>query len=97
VAGQQISRRRILATTSATALLAGLPGHAAAAGQPGTAPTGGNDTVVVGPADPRYPVGFQKSVTGSDQQFYAACSYSLIRPPRSRCRLIRGELRFATG
>jgi hypothetical protein len=35
------------------------------------------------------PVGFQWSVTGADQRTYAARSYSLISPPRSRCRLIR--------
>ena len=34
------------------------------------------------------PVGFQNSVTRADQQFYAARSYSLIRPPSTCRRLI---------
>jgi FAD/FMN-containing dehydrogenase len=54
VSGQQISRRRILASAPATVLWAGLPGRAAAAEQPGTT-AGPGDTVVVRPADPRYP------------------------------------------
>jgi hypothetical protein len=35
------------------------------------------------------PVGFQNSATVFDQAFYAARSYSLMRPPRTGWRLIR--------
>ena len=34
-------------------------------------------------------VGFQNSATGPDLGFYAARSYSLMRPPRTGRRLIR--------
>jgi len=43
------------------------------------------------------PVGFQNSATGPDLGFYAACSYSLMRPPRTGRRLIRFRERSATG
>jgi hypothetical protein len=46
---------------------------------------------------PLYPVGFQNSATGLDLGFYAARSYSLIRPPRTGRRLIRSWERSATG
>jgi hypothetical protein len=42
-------------------------------------------------------VGFQKSVTYTEQQLYATRSYSLIKPPRMVRRLIRFWLRSATG
>jgi hypothetical protein len=35
------------------------------------------------------PVGCQNSATASDQGFYTARSYSLMRPPRTGRRLIR--------
>ena len=35
------------------------------------------------------PVGFHNSATGVDLGFYAARSYSLMRPPRTGRRLIR--------
>jgi hypothetical protein len=38
---------------------------------------------------PPAPVGFQNSATGIDLGFYAARSYSLMRPPRMARRLIR--------
>jgi hypothetical protein len=34
-------------------------------------------------------VGFQKSATYAERRLYAACSYLLIRPPRTGRRLIR--------
>ena len=43
------------------------------------------------------PVGFQNSATGPDLGFYAARSYSLMRPPRTGRRLIRSWERSATG
>jgi site-specific recombinase XerD len=43
------------------------------------------------------PVGFQNSATASDLVFYAARSYSLMRPPRTGQRLIRCWERSATG
>jgi len=43
------------------------------------------------------PVGFQNSATGPDLGFYVACSYSLMRPPRTGRRLIRSWERSATG
>ena len=42
-------------------------------------------------------VGFQKSATGLDLGFYAARSYSLMRPPRTGRRLIRSRERPVTG
>ena len=42
-------------------------------------------------------VGFQNSATGLDLGFYAARSYSLMRPPRTGRRLIRSWERSATG
>jgi hypothetical protein len=41
------------------------------------------------------PVGFQNSATGVDQGFYAARSYSLMRPPRTarRWMLFPGQVR----
>ena len=42
-------------------------------------------------------VGFQNSATGLDLGFYAARSYSLMRPPRTGRRLIRPWERSATG
>ena len=41
-------------------------------------------------------VGFQNSATGPDLGFYAARSYSLMRPPRTGRRLIRFRERSAT-
>jgi RNA-directed DNA polymerase len=43
------------------------------------------------------PVGFRNSATGPDLGFYAARSYSLMRPPRTGRRLIRSWERSATG
>ena len=43
------------------------------------------------------PVGFQNSAAGPDLRFYAARSYSLMRPPRTGRRWIRSWERFATG
>ena len=43
------------------------------------------------------PVGFRNSATGLDFGFYAARSYSLMRPPRTGRRLIRSWERSATG
>jgi hypothetical protein len=43
------------------------------------------------------PVGFQNSATVLDQAFYAARSYSLMRPPRTGWRLIRFWKRSAGG
>jgi hypothetical protein len=42
-------------------------------------------------------VGFQNSATSPDLRFYAARSYSLMRPPRTGQRLIRSWERSATG
>jgi hypothetical protein len=42
------------------------------------------------------PVGFQNSAIGSDLGFYAARSYSLMRPPRTGRRRIRSLERSAT-
>jgi hypothetical protein len=44
----------------------------------------------------RKPVGFQNSATGPDLGFYAARSYSLMRPPRTGRRWIRLQERSAT-
>jgi hypothetical protein len=46
--------------------------------------------------DTRSPVGFQNSVMGLSWR-YAACSYSLIKPPRTGRRVIRLSLRSETG
>ncbi len=46
---------------------------------------------------PELPVGFQNSVMGPDVGFYAARSYSLMRPPRTGRRWIRSWERSATG
>jgi hypothetical protein len=43
------------------------------------------------------PVGFQNSATSPELGFYAARSYSLMRPPRTGRRLIRFLERSATG
>jgi hypothetical protein len=43
------------------------------------------------------PVGFQNSAAGPDLRFYAARSYSLMRPPRTGRRWIRSWERSATG
>ncbi len=43
------------------------------------------------------PVGFQNSATGLDLGFYAARSYSLMRPPRTGRRLIRSWEKSAAG
>ena len=43
------------------------------------------------------PVGFRNSAIGPDLGFYAARSYSLMRPPRTVRRLIRSWERSATG
>ena len=42
-------------------------------------------------------MGFQNSATGLDLGFYAARSYSLMRPPRTGRRWIRSWERSATG
>jgi hypothetical protein len=47
--------------------------------------------------EPADRVGFQNSATGPDLGFYAARSYSLMRPPRTGRRLIRCRERSATG
>jgi len=39
------------------------------------------------------PVGFQNSATVPDLGFYAARSYSLLRPPRTALDLLLGEVR----
>jgi hypothetical protein len=44
-----------------------------------------------------HPVGFHNSATGADLGFYAARSYSLMRPPRTGRRWIRSRERSATG
>jgi hypothetical protein len=44
-----------------------------------------------------WPVGFQNSATSHDPGFYAARSYSLMRPPRTGRRLIHFWERSATG
>ena len=49
------------------------------------------------PWSARCPVGFQNSATGPDLVFYAARSYSLMRPPRTGRRLIRSREKSATG
>ena len=56
-------------------------------------------TWLSGRVDPLYPppVGFQNSATGPDLGFYAARSYSLMRPPRTGRRWIRFWERSATG
>ena len=43
------------------------------------------------------PVGFRNSATRPDLGFYAARSYSLMRPPRTGRRLIRSWERSAAG
>jgi hypothetical protein len=43
------------------------------------------------------PAGFQNSATGPELAFYAARSYSLMRPPRTGRRLIRSREGSATG
>jgi len=43
------------------------------------------------------PAGFQNSAIGPELGFYAARSYSLMRPPRTGRRLIRSWERSATG
>jgi hypothetical protein len=43
------------------------------------------------------PVGFQHSATSPDLGFYAARSYSLMRPPRTGRRWVRSLERSATG
>ena len=48
---------------------------------------GGDLLIVV--LEGQQPVGFQNSATVFDQAFYAARSYSLMRPPRTGWRLIR--------
>ena len=48
-------------------------------------------------ADSICPVGFQNSATAIDLGFYAARSYSLMKPPRTGRRLIRSWKRSATG
>jgi hypothetical protein len=48
-------------------------------------------------AVPSQPVGFQNSVMGLDLVFYAARSYSLMRPLRTGRRLIRPWERAASG
>jgi hypothetical protein len=45
----------------------------------------------------RYLWGFQNSVASLDLGFYAARSYSLMRPPRTCRRLTRSVERSATG
>jgi hypothetical protein len=45
----------------------------------------------------RNPVGFQNSAGGPDLGFYAARSYSLMRPPRTGRRLVLSWERSATG
>jgi hypothetical protein len=42
-------------------------------------------------------VGYQNSATGPDLAFYAARSYSLMRPPRTGRRLICLRERSTTG
>ena len=44
-----------------------------------------------------YPVGCQKSAIPSEQRFYAAASYSLIRPPRMGRRRILPRIGLGTG
>src|SRR5262249_21492517 len=52
----------------------------------------------VHPRRPRaLPVGFQNSATGPGLVFYAARSYSLVRPPGTGRRSIRFRDRSATG
>src|SRR6266536_3485941 len=51
----------------------------------------------VGQAREAQAAGFQNSATGAELGFYAARSYSLMRPPRTSRRLIRWWERSATG
>ena len=60
-----------------------------------TGPRSGHWLVAPRPRAAR--VGCQNSATGPDLGFYAARSYSLIRPPRTGQRLIRSWERSATG
>jgi hypothetical protein len=54
--------------------------------------------VVAAPVSITYlPVGFQKSVTCGEQQFHAARSYSLIKPPSTGRRLMRSWLEVRDG
>ena len=75
------------------------PGPAATrsptSGTPGTAATS-RSLIRPRSALPR-PVGFQNSAAGPDLRFYAARSYSLMRPPRTGRRWIRSWERSATG
>jgi len=57
--------------------------------------TGSSDRPVVTGASGQ--AGFQNSATSLDLGFYAARSYSLMRPPRTGQRLIRSWERSATG
>jgi hypothetical protein len=75
---------------------------AAAADRPGP----GQEPRVYGPVRRRpggaadragRPVGFRNSATSSDLGFYAARSYSLMKPPRTGRRLIRSWERSAAG
>ena len=43
------------------------------------------------------PVGFQNSASRLDLLFYAARSYSLMRPPRTARRVTRSRAKSATG
>ena len=52
---------------------------------------------VLGEVDLRWPVGFQVSATGLDLGFYAARSYSLMRPPRTGRRVISSWERSTGG
>jgi hypothetical protein len=49
------------------------------------------------PLSDLHPAGFQNSAMSLDLVFYAARSYSLMRPPRMGRRLIRCRERSAAG
>ncbi len=79
---------------------------ALAAGKARTGKALGNPVLVTGGPSPRrrrpcrpasWPVGFQNSATGPGLGFYAARSYSLMRPPRTGRRWMRLRYRSATG
>jgi hypothetical protein len=76
----------------------GLPGDAGDARVPARLELGvgggENERVLVLAVEP---VGFQNSATGPGLVFYAARSYSLMRPPRTGRRSIRFRDRSATG
>src|ERR1700750_866962 len=77
----------------------GPPGALPEADWPATA-AGRRNRHVCDEPDPHWTVtrvGFQNLAAGPDRGFYAARSYSLMRPPRTGRHLIRFRERSATG